>query len=291
MASKALEVLQLKPGTRTEDEIKKQYRILARKYHPDRVKDENLRREYEEKFKKISDAYQFLTNSKKDNNLFKIPDIYTILTITLNEYYQGVTRIVSVPCQVICNKCQDNQSTVCDTCHGQRFLVNIFGVQQVCNSCLGHGIQVINICDYCHNKKVYNTTKELEVNIDADSESEIVLYGQGHEMAQTNIAGDIRILLDIEEHPNFILKTSKDLLTHTTIDLKTALLGGTVIIKHLDDQNHSINIPECSYPDQEIKINGLGLVTNQSDLYVKLIIEFPKSLSLDSKKLLSQINF
>jgi curved DNA-binding protein CbpA len=47
----------------TQEEIKKQYRKLALKYHPDRNKD-NLK-ESEEKFKKINEAYKVLSDSKK----------------------------------------------------------------------------------------------------------------------------------------------------------------------------------------------------------------------------------
>ncbi len=45
----------------TQDEIKKAYRKLARKYHPDVNKD----KEAEEKFKEINAAYEILSDSKK----------------------------------------------------------------------------------------------------------------------------------------------------------------------------------------------------------------------------------
>jgi len=48
----------------TQDEIKKAYRKLAMKYHPDRA-PEGKKKEYEEKFKEIGEAYNTLWDEKK----------------------------------------------------------------------------------------------------------------------------------------------------------------------------------------------------------------------------------
>lgn len=60
------EVLGLSKGA-TPEEIKKAYRNLALKYHPDRVTADK-KKEAEEKFKEISEAYEVLTDPKKKEN-------------------------------------------------------------------------------------------------------------------------------------------------------------------------------------------------------------------------------
>ena len=60
MRSDFLEKLNLPPDA-TEDQIKKSYRTLAKKYHPDVSKEENAR----EKFVEIAEAYEVLTNYPK----------------------------------------------------------------------------------------------------------------------------------------------------------------------------------------------------------------------------------
>jgi molecular chaperone DnaJ len=52
------------PRGASEDEIKKAYRKLALKYHPDRA-PQNKKKEYEEKFKEISQAYRVLSDEDK----------------------------------------------------------------------------------------------------------------------------------------------------------------------------------------------------------------------------------
>ena len=60
--NKYYEILGLKPDA-SEDDIKKAYKKLALKYHPDRNSDDPEKAA--EKFKKISNAYQILTNKDK----------------------------------------------------------------------------------------------------------------------------------------------------------------------------------------------------------------------------------
>jgi len=53
------------PPTATADEIKKAYRKLAMQWHPDKVNDESKKKEAEDKFKSISEAYEVLSDATK----------------------------------------------------------------------------------------------------------------------------------------------------------------------------------------------------------------------------------
>ena len=54
----------------TQDQIKKSYRKLALKYHPDRNKDN--KEESEKKFKQIGEAYGVLSDKKKRSYMINL---------------------------------------------------------------------------------------------------------------------------------------------------------------------------------------------------------------------------
>ena len=58
-ADTAYTILEIKRAA-TDEEVKKAYRNMAKKYHPDRVntQDEAIRKGAEEKFKKVQKAYE-----------------------------------------------------------------------------------------------------------------------------------------------------------------------------------------------------------------------------------------
>ena len=69
----------------TETEIKKAYRKLAIKYHPDKS-PEDKKNEYTEKFKEITEAYEVLSDPKKNKfmtNLVKRQLMIMVLKLTL----------------------------------------------------------------------------------------------------------------------------------------------------------------------------------------------------------------
>lgn len=57
-------ILRLPKGASIEA-VKKSYRELAKKYHPDRAKSPEQRKEFEERFKQINQAYSILSDPKK----------------------------------------------------------------------------------------------------------------------------------------------------------------------------------------------------------------------------------
>lgn len=60
---KAYKILGVNPNS-SQQEITAQWRLLSRTHHPDKVKDESKRREAQEHFMEIQQAYEILSNSK-----------------------------------------------------------------------------------------------------------------------------------------------------------------------------------------------------------------------------------
>lgn len=178
MAKNYYEILELKKDA-TEKEIKKAYRKLAAKWHPDKWvnSSEKEKKEAEEKFKDINEANEILSNKEKRKNYDTygdpngIPDSYydifnnsysrkrTIkgqdcnvqVLLTLEEIYSGAEKTIKY-----------HKNIICPTCNGDGLGEN--GKKEICPICNGSGIKdttfqqgnVIftqqTICENCHGK-------------------------------------------------------------------------------------------------------------------------------------------
>ena len=59
------------PSNASDDEVKRAYRELSRKYHPDGYVDNPLAGLAEEKFKEVQDAYQQIMNQRTGNGSYQ----------------------------------------------------------------------------------------------------------------------------------------------------------------------------------------------------------------------------
>jgi len=241
-----------------DSDIKKAYRKLAVKHHPDKGGDP-------EKFKEITRAYEVLSDRDKrekydrfgedgidgdgggdPSDIFaqffgggggggggrrkrqKTKDVVQPLKVTLEQMYSGATKKMAITRQVIDKK---KGVQTCDSCGGRGVQVQVIRmgpmVQQMqsqCDACGGQG-------------KSFKTKQErevLEVHIQKGATDNMKVpfreMADEHPDADT---GDVVFVLKQQEHAMFKRKGS-DLYIERDISLVEALCGFQMEVTHLD---------------------------------------------------------
>lgn len=112
----------------------------------------------------------------------------------------------------------------------------------------------------------------------------IKLKGMGNPTARGN--GDLYLVVKIRPHAMFRLE-GEDLYVPVTIMPWTAALGGTIFVPTLDGPIQ-VKVPAGTHSGKKLKLSGKGL-SSKGSLYVTLTIDVPRTLTREQKELFSRL--
>ena len=280
-------------------EIKKVYRKLAMKYHPDRNPNDKAA---EEKFKELNEAHQVLSDPQKRARYDQLGSSYsqwqqrgTPGDFNWGDWFGGSpgggTRV--------------NYDDVGDM-FGRGggggfsdFFEAIFGMGGGMGAGAGRGRraqpqryeQPVNISlEEAHQgtvRTLQSNGRRVQVKIPAGAKNGTKVRIKGEAPG----GGDLYLKVSVEKHPGFERK-GNNIHTETDVDVFTALLGGKAQVKTLNG-NISLTIPAGTQPEQVIRLTGRGMPKLRSpqskgDLYVRVKVKIPKNLSEKQEKLLKE---
>ncbi len=291
--------------TATEEEMKKAYRKLALKYHPDRNPGN---KEAEEKFKLINEAYAVLSNpeKRKQYDTFGMGDFQQ--RYSQEDIFRGFN--VGDLFKDLGMGGQDIFSMFFGG-HGgrqgggraggrQRAQSYDFGDYITREQQAGRDLDLnyeleIPFMDAIHGaeKRISFATHEgnEEVNIKIPrgiaTGKKLRLQGKGNLDQRTGRRGDLYVIIKVGEHPVF-KRTNNDLYVIKEIKLTDALLGAVVEVPSIDGSKR-VTIPAGVKSHSKVRLKGLGVPETDGDQYVEIIIDIPKRLTEKQKALLEDL--
>lgn len=291
----------------TEDQIKKSYRSLSKKYHPD------INPDGAEKFKEIAEAYEVLGDkdkrsqydSSKNNpfggtsfeNIFSqmfggqmpgfnqqrrksTPDKIIKVEITPIESYFASEKVVSYVRDHSCNICNGSggDQQRCGTCGGQGFQIKQFGtgfmVQQIrtaCPTCGGRGFTLVHKCYNCDGRGVKSDINQISINLPYGSDNGQFLKLQNMGDFRNGEYGDLVIQLEMVNKDGYE-KMNNDLIYNLYLNLEE-IQKENFKIPHPDGEL-SIKSPNTFDTSKPLRLRGKGF--KGGDMYVKLHVKFER---------------
>ncbi len=118
------------------------------------------------------------------------------------------------------------------------------------------------------------------------------MKGKGGQSAYGGPPGDLLIKSKVIQHPQFAVD-GQDLTISQQIKLSEALLGTAVTIEMPDGKTRRLKIPAGTRHQTRMRIAKAGLPymnqSRQGDLYVRILVEIPKKLSVEQQRLVEQL--
>ncbi len=251
------------------ESIKKSYKDLCKKHHPDKGGSE-------EKFKEIASAYEILSDPKKKEqydtfgdskgNQFgggnpfggfddilsqffgqngfrqrqkKGNDEMVAVRLTMAEIMTGANKNITYNRNIKCEPCKGEggeNSKKCETCSGTGHITNTyqtpFGISQQqskCNKC-SDGYIIENPCKNCNGSGVKKHKEEITITIPAGvSTGHMSMEGAGNEI-RNGVTGNLIIKIEEIPEPNFV-RDGNNIYTDIWVSITDAVLGTQKIVK------------------------------------------------------------
>ena len=138
-----------------------------------------------------------------------------------------------------------------------------------------------------------NRVEEVTVKVPAGIESgkKLRLSGKGTGGMGGGQAGDLYLKVKVAEDPVF-KREGGDIVVDKEIKISDAILGTSIEVPTLEGNKH-IKIPPGTQSNSRIRLKGFGLPRLQEggkgDEFVRMIVKYPKNLTERQKKLVEEL--
>lgn len=275
----------------SKTEIKKAYRRLAQKYHPDRNPDDP---KAEATFKEISEAYAVLSDEKKRAQYDQFGDADFHQRFSQEDIFRGadmndIFREFGFG--------GGGQEDIFSRLFGGGGFGGMGGAGARQRSMRGQDYTMkvnipftlaINGGERQVDFRTDAGLEQLRVKIPAGIESgqKLRVSGKGAASPNGGQAGDLYLEVQVDRDATF-QRDGKDLLVKVKVPYSTACLGGSAQVPTVAGETKRIKIPAGMQNGGKIRLKGLGV--GDGDLYAIIDVEVPKAVTNEQKYLLEKL--
>lgn len=268
------EILNISPDA-TKSEIKKQYKKLAKMYHP----DVNTSFEAEIRFKEINKAIEILLDDEKRKNYDALRTVTKTIYKNTNKEYKDEKLKPQNGDDITVNVKIDYQEALL----GANRVVNI-AQSEICPKC--HGLKLANNskCPYCGGLGEITKNRKITVKIPSSikNNSKLRLKGEGKLGKFGGKNGNLYVIVEIENSKSELTIRDNTVYYNASISPYTAILGGDVKVPTLWGEA-TMKIPPLTKTFQSFKLMDVGVMNDKTgkkgDEIVKIIIQIPSSIT------------
>ena len=286
--------------TASDNDIKKAYRKLAMKYHPDHTKGD---KSAEEKFKTISEAYAVLSDKEKRKQYD------TFGSTGFRQRYSQEDIFRGFDFSDLFKGSGFGRANFSNGRSGDRHFSfgneTLFGGHSGQQAAQLKGSDLVYELSLTLQEIATGTTKTISFQHGGHSEKITVkipqgmisgkklrLAGKGEPSPYGGHSGDLYIKSKILDDPVYSVK-EYDLYINQEIKLTEAILGTKISVPTIDGKNLSLKIPSGIKHKTKMRLSGHGLPyakdKGKGNLYVVVHINMPKELTEEQKKLIKKL--
>ena len=227
-------------------------------------------------------------------------DLEYQVTVGFWQAIRGTVMRLNITRQEVCPMCKGTASVgsgkTCPDCKGTGQVTQTSGrmkFNMACQRCHGTG-QIMNECPNCHGQGLISVTEPLEVRIKPGTRDgqRIRIAGKGNAGRGGGPAGDLFIIIRIEQHPVFH-RDGDDIHVTVPISISEATLGTKIEVPTIDGRAQ-LKIPPGTQSGQKLRMREKGVPSAtkegvRGDEIVEVKIAIPQLRDERSRELMREL--
>jgi curved DNA-binding protein len=286
--------------TASSEDIRKAYRKLAMKLHPDQNPNDKVA---EDKFKEVNEANEVLSNPDKRKRYDEFGENWEYLEKSGGNRQKQQSRGGGQQYNFTAEDFADDDhfKDVFEKFFGGSFGSGDFGGQRFTSNHTARGasyeaeLQILLVDSFHGVKRILELENQqiaITLKRGVRDNQKIRVPEKGGRGLNGGKNGDLFVTIRLVRDP-FIERNGDDLYMTVSVDFYTALLGGKVNVKTFHGMK-SIAIKEGTDNGSSLRLKGLGMPKYENpnefgDLYAKINITMPKNLNEEEKLLFKQL--